>query len=95
MESRCGAPTQGLSCQELVEQLVDWFGGEADPALVQALERHCALCPDCDHMRCTYGETIRLAERLLARRLAPEQRDALEARVLEALGVPPPQGSRG
>lgn len=79
---------EGLTCRELADQLLDWFGGEVDAELGLALEGHCQRCPDCEHMRATYAGTVRLTERLFRRTLSAEQLQALEGALLRGLDHP-------
>ena len=50
-----------MTCQELVEVLIDYVAGSLDASTRGLLETHLADCPECLEYLRSYRETIRLA----------------------------------
>jgi anti-sigma factor RsiW len=59
-------------CDECVELLVDYIGGELPPERARALEIHLELCPPCVSFVNTYRGTVNIARTLQADDIPPE-----------------------
>jgi predicted anti-sigma-YlaC factor YlaD len=51
-----------MTCQELVEFLADYFGGQLAPETRALFDEHLAECPDCVAYLDTYRQTIQLCK---------------------------------
>jgi anti-sigma factor RsiW len=56
-----GAPTEPLTCQQLVELVTDYFEDALSPAERDRFDAHLAVCPGCEH----YLEQMRITMRLV------------------------------
>jgi anti-sigma factor RsiW len=68
-------------CDECVELLVDYIGGELPPQRAKALEIHLDLCPSCVSVVNTYRGTVSIARTLQPEDIPPE----LTQRLIEFL----------
>jgi len=59
-------------CDECVELLVDYIGGELPPERARALEIHLDLCPSCVCFVNTYRNTVNIARTLQPEDIPPE-----------------------
>ena len=59
-------------CDEFVELLVDYIGGELPPERARALEIHLELCPPCVSFVNTYRGTVNIARTIQADDIPPE-----------------------
>ena len=53
-----------LTCEELVDMLLDYVGGELSPEQVAAIKAHLCDCPPCVHSVESYQVTIRISRAL-------------------------------
>jgi predicted anti-sigma-YlaC factor YlaD len=67
----------GITCQELVELVTDYFEGALDNVMCSRFEQHLAACPGCNE----YVEQMRLTIRTTGRL----RKDSLEPAVMEEL----------
>jgi anti-sigma factor RsiW len=87
-----------MTCQQLVEFLMDYLDGTLPEPQRGCFEEHLAECPDCVAYLATYQETIRMGKAVCA-----EDSDALPPEIPEELvqaivtarsretGRPPPE----
>ena len=61
-----------LSCQEVVDQLLDYVDGELSPEARQQLERHFKLCPPCREFLGQYRALPGLCSRALGQAMPDE-----------------------
>jgi hypothetical protein len=69
--------TEGLSCQELVELVTDYFEGALDDRDVRAFEGHLAECDGCTEYVAQLRTTIRLVGTLTPDDLTPDAETVL------------------
>lgn len=75
-----------ISCERLVELLLDYSLGELPPELAREVERHRGLCHPCVCFQNTYEATRALVRSQLdAPPIAPAELAALEAEVMRAV----------
>ena len=65
-----GAPTEPLTCQQLVELVTDYFEDALTPAERDRFDAHLTVCPGCEY----YLEQMRITMRLV------HETDGLEER---------------
>lgn len=53
-----------IPCRVLVEMLTDYLEGALDPADVERVEAHLAVCPPCVHVLDQFRQTIELTGEL-------------------------------
>jgi anti-sigma factor RsiW len=70
-------PSDGLTCQELVEVVTDYLEGALVPQDAARFAQHLQMCPPCLEYVEQIRSTIRLAGRLRAEQLAPADRERL------------------
>lgn len=76
-----------MTCQELVEFLMDYLDGSLSETERRCFEEHLAECPDCVAYLATYQESIRLAKDACTAgddAFLPEVPDDLIRAILEA-----------
>ena len=71
-----------MTCQQLVELLIDFVSGELSQEHQALVERHLRICPPCVHYVETYKLTIQLTRQLPRHQPLPE---ALKERLWKAL----------
>lgn len=69
-----------MTCQELVEFLMDYLDGALPEPQRTCFEEHLAECPDCVAYLATYQEAVRLGKAVCA-----EERESVPPDVLEEL----------
>lgn len=74
-----------MTCEQLVDRLVEYVEGDLDPQHALQVESHARECPDCDHFVKTYQATIAVAERALTQAMPAEVRQSLEQRLRRAI----------
>ena len=74
-----------MTCENVVELLVELFDDELQPEQRARLDAHLKICPDCRSFANTYQATIGLAEDVFNRQLPLEARLRIEASMKEAL----------
>jgi len=70
-----------MTCQRLVELLIDFVSGELPPEKCELVEKHLRMCPPCVAYLHSYQVTIRITRKLPCHPLPA----ALKERLLEAL----------
>ncbi|HYP05225.1 MAG TPA: hypothetical protein VER03_03240 [Bryobacteraceae bacterium] len=76
-----------MNCRCAVESFIDYAEAELGTEQVVALQRHLAKCPRCVEFLEAYRATSGIVQRALSLEPAPEVRDRLRTRVLNALGL--------
>ncbi len=67
----------GLTCQEFVELVTDYFEGELDPGTTARFDEHRALCPGCETYLQQLHETVRRVGEIPAESLSEEMQSTL------------------
>ena len=74
-----------MTCEQIVDLLVEYVEGELDSAITESVESHVSECPDCAHFVNTYTATIAMAERAFVTEMPPGAKAALEERLRSAI----------
>ena len=74
-----------ISCEELVELMLDYSLGELPADLAAEVERHRGLCHPCVRFQNTYEATRALVRRQLDVPLSAPDLEAIEAEVMRAV----------
>jgi hypothetical protein len=68
---------EGLSCQELVELVTEYFEGALTPQEALLFEQHAATCKGCGRYLDQMRRTIEIAGHLTTGSISPEGQEAL------------------
>jgi anti-sigma factor RsiW len=68
---------EGLSCQELVELVTEYFDGALSPQETLLFEQHAATCKGCGRYLDQMRRTIEIAGQLTPESIPPEAEAAL------------------
>ena len=74
-----------MTCRELTALLVEDYEGDLDPEIQEVMDRHRAICPQCESFLRTYRATIRLTATALREPLDPGAQQDLSQGILAAL----------
>lgn len=75
-----------LTCQQVIERLVDYLDAALGPEVLDALERHLAVCTPCAAYLRTYRRTRELAAAAERVEMPPDMAARLRDRLLKHLG---------
>lgn len=75
-----------MTCEQIVDLLVEYVEGELPPEARARVESHVTECPDCEHFVNTYRATISLAETAFTQTMPPEAKTAMEEQLRKAIG---------
>lgn len=79
-----------MTCQELVEHLLDFVANELEAEHRQRLEQHLQHCPHCVTYVETYRLTIQITRRLTCKPLPPQFEQRLRVVLRTELPPAPP-----
>jgi anti-sigma factor RsiW len=75
-----------MTCEQIVDLLVEYVEGELLPDASAQVESHVTECPDCEHFVNTYKATISLAETAFTQAMPAEVKTAMEEQLRKAIG---------
>lgn len=79
-----------LTCENVIDLLLDFLEGALDPEVVAQLERHLAECPPCVAYLRTYRRTPGLARAAAREPMPDDLKVRLRAFLAERLAPPAP-----
>lgn len=53
-----------MTCQEMIDFLLDYVEGQLPADQAQTIDRHLALCPECEAYLTSYKSTVKLSHLL-------------------------------